>query len=149
MQQLLGPGFALLVIRIAFVVVLYLFLWTALGYVRRSLTTAVALDRPGPLIPRARLALISGTRPTEGEEIALGVGVHTMGRADTCTIQIPNRFVSALHAEIRYREGRFWLSDQSSRNGTTVNGEPIAEPVALDEDDRIGVGGTVLQFRSG
>ena len=149
MLPLLGPAFPLLIVRIAFVVLVYLFLWAALRHVRHSLRQAVALDRPGPLVPRGRLILISGTRPTEGEEIALGVGVHTIGRADTCTIQIPNRFASSLHAEIRYREGRFWLSDQNSRNGTLVNDRPVSEPVALDEDDRVAIGGTVLQFRAG
>jgi pSer/pThr/pTyr-binding forkhead associated (FHA) protein len=149
MQAPVGPGFVLLVVRIAFVALVYLFLWAALRYLWRSLREAVALPRPGPLFPRARLVLVSGSHPSEGDEIALGAGVHSIGRAETCTIQIPNRFVSRLHAEIRYQEGRFWLVDHNSRNGTTVNDRLVAEPVALDEGDRIGIGGTVLELRMG
>jgi len=149
MQAALGPGFVLLLLRAAFVVFIYLFLWAALRYLRKSLRETVALPRPGPLLPRARLILVSGSRPSEGEEIALGAGVHTIGRAETCTIQIPNRFVSRLHAEIRHREGRFWLIDHDSRNGTTVNGRVISEPVALDDGDQVGIGGTVLELRPG
>lgn len=149
MQSPLGPGFVLLVLRAAFVVLIYLFLWAALRYLWRNLRETVALPRPGPLLPRAQLVLVSGSRPSGGEEIALGAGVHTVGRAETCTIQISNRFVSRLHAEIRYREGRFWLIDRNSRNGTTVNDRLVAEPVALDEGDRVGIGGTVLELRMG
>ena len=148
MLAAIGPGLLLLLLRAALVVLIYLFLWAALRYLWQNLRETVALERPGPLFPRARLLLLSGSRPSEGEEVALGAGAHTIGRGAACTIQIPNRFVSNLHAEIRYRDGRFWLTDQNSTNGTTVNDRLVSESVALDEGDRIGIGDSVFEFRS-
>ena len=40
------------------------------------------------------------------------------------------------------------LVDLGSTNGTLVNDEPVAER-ALDDGDRITIGETVLEFRSG
>ncbi len=50
--------------------------------------------------------------------------------------------ISRKHAAIVFRDGRHWLSDLGSRNGTYVNGSPVGnEQVRLIDGDEIVVGG--------
>ena len=64
---------------------------------------------------------------------------------------IDDRSVSAQHAELRSRNGYFEVTDLGSKNGTSVNGEPIATqtPQPLRDGDFIQIAGTFLRFRRG
>src|SRR4051794_3780869 len=45
----------------------------------------------------------------------------------------PDRRVSARHAQIWYASGAWWIEDVKSKNGTIVDGHPLAphSPIAL------------------
>jgi len=61
----------------------------------------------------------------------------------------PEAKVSRRHARIFYREGRFWIEDLGSLNGTFVNRGPRLhphQPVPLRHGDEIIVGKTFLRF---
>ena len=45
---------------------------------------------------------------------------------------LDNPGVSGQHAQIRYSNGKFWLEDLESRNGTTVNGIKIRTKMLKD-----------------
>ncbi len=49
--------------------------------------------------------------------------------------------VSRIHARLRFRAGRYFIEDLSSRNGTTVNGEPLG-----GEEERVLSEGDVITF---
>jgi hypothetical protein len=79
----------------------------------------------------------------DGKEILLKDELTTIGRASDNVIHLaedPN--VSRYHAEIEYKQGRFWLTDLKSSNGTTVNGTPVTTTVELFDGDLIVLGGT-------
>ena len=63
---------------------------------------------------------------------------------------LKNSSVSRIHASIRETNGRYFLSDMNSTNGTFINGRrlEINETVALEDGDRVGFAGTVLLFRN-
>ena len=69
----------------------------------------------------------------------------SIGRSPTNTIVIDDDFASGEHALVALRNGQWWLEDRQSRNGTTINGVPIALPVIVSDGDIIGVGN--MQFR--
>ena len=52
-------------------------------------------------------------------------GKNTIGRDETNDIVIDVPTVSGLHATIEYKDGEYWITDERSTNGTTVNGERI------------------------
>lgn len=63
----------------------------------------------------------------------------TVGREADCDIPLPDRTVSRLHATIRLVEAGFVLEDHASKNGTWVNGMPVATPVLLKDGDEVSV----------
>jgi hypothetical protein len=70
-----------------------------------------------------------------GEAIPLRDEVTTIGRGLAVDVRLDDPSVSRLHAEIVRRGPYFYLADLGlSRNGTRVNGRPIARRVLEDGD---------------
>lgn len=55
--------------------------------------------------------------------------------------------MSRRHAELTPDEGRWWIRDLDSTNGTFVNDEPVLDRVPLQPGDRIRCGDTEFQLR--
>lgn len=64
------------------------------------------------------------------------------------TLPDPDRVISGKHAEIRHRDGGYWLQDVS-RNGTFLNRNPqrLQEACRLKDGDRIQIGQYVILVR--
>lgn len=54
---------------------------------------------------------------------------------------------SKLHCAIISRDGKLYLKDMGSRNGTYLNGEKLERPVVLQKEDIIGVGETQIEIK--
>jgi DNA-binding NtrC family response regulator len=54
--------------------------------------------------------------------------------------------ISRDHARIEHRDGKWWITDLGSRNGTWVQGQRVTGTAALRTDDVIRVGDTLLIF---
>ena len=82
--------------------------------------------------------------------VELSDGVTTIGRAEGNGVRLRHdRKVSRRHAQISPREDGYWLSDLTTRNGTTVNGNFVEAEHKLADGDVIGLGGTsTIQFCS-
>ena len=66
--------------------------------------------------------------------------VTPIGRKPTNAIRLDDDFVSGEHALLAWREGRWYLSDVASTNGTYLNGEQVLQPRPLNWGDLIGIG---------
>jgi hypothetical protein len=69
-----------------------------------------------------------------------------LGRAPTNNIIIDDTFASGEHAQVILRDGRWWLEDRNSRNGTTLNELIIHQPVVITGGDIIGIGQKLFQI---
>jgi pSer/pThr/pTyr-binding forkhead associated (FHA) protein len=69
----------------------------------------------------------------------------TVGRAPGCGVSLPDSTVSQLHARVFLRDGRLYIEDLGSTNGTWVNRVRVGAPVGLKRGDRVQVGSTVLE----
>ncbi len=49
----------------------------------------------------------------------------TIGRSDECSVQINDGLVSRVHVEVNFDNGKWWISDKHSSNGTFLNGSKI------------------------
>jgi pSer/pThr/pTyr-binding forkhead associated (FHA) protein len=72
--------------------------------------------------------------------------VTAIGRSRDNHVMIDDPFASANHAIIVWREGRWWVEDLDSHNGTYLNSERINKPQPLTTGDRISIGETNLRF---
>ena len=108
---------------------------------------AAAVPAPAPRPTQAadglRLRVIE---PPErrGEQFDLGDEV-TVGRAPGCGVSLADATVSQLHARLYRRDGRLYLEDLGSTNGTWVNRARVSTAVPLKRGDRVQVGSTVLE----
>lgn len=61
------------------------------------------------------------------DELSFPIGTEpaTIGRSEELAICIPHRSLSRHHARIEYSEGRFFICDLESKNGTFVNGVQV------------------------
>jgi hypothetical protein len=84
----------------------------------------------------------------DGRSYTLAKPSVTIGRLPECDVVLDDPGTSRQHARIRRTDAGFVLTDLGSTNGTLVNDEPIQEHV-LENGDRVTIGETVLEFRSG
>lgn len=66
----------------------------------------------------------------------------SIGRSPTNSIVIGDEFASSEHATISLKDGRWWLEDRNSRNGTLLNGEPMRTAVIVTDGDIVSIGTT-------
>ena len=72
--------------------------------------------------------------------------IMPIGRLPGNALVLDDDYVSSEHALLAWREGRWWLSDVASTNGTFLNGQPVTRPVQVNWGDVIGVGGVRLRL---
>ncbi len=71
----------------------------------------------------------------------------TIGREDSCELQILSLGISRNHAEVYFERGRWWIKDLQSANGTFLNGEKINKiPIGRSTKVELGTGDASLVF---
>ena len=60
-----------------------------------------------------------------------------LGRGRDCDHRLDDPRVSRRHCEFSLRGGRVWAEDLGSRNGTSLNGQPVAGARPLGDGDRL------------
>jgi len=83
------------------------------------------------------LQLVRGVSGLDDERFPIGMGTTTIGRGDDVDVQVPDRGVSRLHAEIEIAGRSLVLVHRSGTNQTFVNGFPVLDRVELEEGDEI------------
>jgi hypothetical protein len=91
----------------------------------------------------ANLHILTG--PTKGALLPLGDRL-VLGRDPDCDVVIAENSVSRKHAQILRVQGRYFIEDLKSRNGTYLNDNRIAARSPLKDNDRIGVGHFLAAF---
>jgi serine phosphatase RsbU (regulator of sigma subunit)/pSer/pThr/pTyr-binding forkhead associated (FHA) protein len=92
----------------------------------------------------AKLQILRGG--DEGVEVALDKEVFSLGRNPDCDYVIPITSVSKKHARIVRVEGRFFIEDTQSRNGTYVNNVAISTRTPLKHNDKVRICDLVALF---
>jgi hypothetical protein len=148
----------LLLLKIAFLVLLYLFIWRIVRTASRDLRLpqesfilrpdeAEGLRRDAAAVVSGRLVVLTSPALEEGEEFALDSAPVNAGRLDDNVIVLPNdEFASSHHARFEPRRDGVWLEDLGSTNGTYLNGIRISRPRKLSPGDVVRIGETDLRF---
>ena len=157
---------ALLVLRIAVLVLLYLFIWriarTAVRDVRGAQESMIISPGHGfdPIAERptvteeppapGRLVVVASDVLPVGAAVVLDEHEVLIGRDPQAAAMLDgDGFVSARHALVRVRGAITSVVDLGSTNGTFVNGERIAMETRLSPGDEVAVGSTHMLFEPG
>ncbi len=148
----IAVGEALLILKILFLLLLYLFIWRIVRTASRDLRLP---QESFVLSPQQAAGLLGGAKTVEtgklvfpdGERRTLDTRTLLIGRDAGNDIPLgDDDFASARHARIEPRRDGVWVSDAGSTNGTFVNGAQLTKPRRLAPGDVIRVGSTDLRF---
>ncbi|GII95850.1 FHA domain-containing protein FhaB/FipA [Sinosporangium siamense] len=148
----------LLLIRLAFLAVLWFFVIAAVGVIRTDLfgpRTAPASPRktPKPAKQAAKpkkgeprqLIVIAG--PLEGTIINLTEQPITIGRATDATLVLSDDYASSRHARLFPQDGQWIVEDLGSTNGTYLDRSKVSRPTPVPLGVPIRIGKTVIELR--
>ena len=132
--------YALLLIRLLFVALLYLFLFAIM-------TTGIGAVRGQRKRERTwSLSVEKGPKELRGVSFVVrGPGI--VGRNPGADIVIGAGYVSGRHARFSLMGQNLVVEDLGSTNGTAVNGQFINAPTALRTGDTVSVGAVAIRVR--
>jgi FHA domain len=149
---------ALLILKVAFIVLLYLFIWRIVRSASRDFRTGSGMPpaqesvlmRPTEAkslglatVQRARLVVLKSPALDAGEEVPVDSMPVAIGRGGQNEIPLDgDEFASAQHARFESKRDGLWVEDIGSTNGTFVNGARVTTPRRLTKGDIVRVGQT-------
>jgi hypothetical protein len=148
---------ALLVLKIVFLVLLYLFIWRIVRTASRDLRlpqeSFVLAPSGGAMREEApqggRLVVLKSPALKVGEERTLDSRALTLGRGGQNDVKLDkDEFTSARHARIEPRRDGVYVEDIGSTNGTYVNGARLTKERRLVPGDVVRVGETELRYET-
>jgi hypothetical protein len=151
------------VARFGFIALLWIFVFTVVGVIRRDLfagsktSRLVAAPRgvgvgagPAPAkAKRGRAAhqLIVTDGALAGTRLTLTGAPISIGRAEDSTLVITDDFASARHAQLVARNGQWFVEDLGSTNGTYLDRARVTTPTPVPIGVPIRIGRTVIELR--
>jgi pSer/pThr/pTyr-binding forkhead associated (FHA) protein len=134
----------LFILRLLFIVLLYLFLMQVVIAITRDLrkTATVSENSVNQAPPVVGHLVVVDSGPSNilpGTRFDLSPQT-TIGRGPTNSIQLGDTFISGEHTRLWFRNGLWYVQDAGSTNGTFVNNQPAREALAAKFGDIIQVG---------
>ncbi|ROS75577.1 FHA domain-containing protein [Cellulomonas sp. PhB143] len=172
-------------LRLGYLVLLWVFVLSAIGVLRRDLYGTRSADRrkakksakaraaatpapaqvaqpvgaaaagaaapaaatPAPSVPRGPSRLVVTAGQLRGTSLPLSSQTIMLGRSPGCTLVLDDAFSSSRHARIFPHEGRWYLEDLGSTNGTYINDERISGTVEISQGTPVRIGRTVVELQ--
>ena len=164
----MSSDFTLLLIRFAYLAILWIFVLSVVSVVRSDMfgarieTTRAdrrtdreqqkATKRQAKTSPAKRprgapshVAIIDGANA--GETISLDLAPLLIGRGADAAIRLDDDYVSTRHARIASSGDQWYVEDLGSTNGTYIGPHRLTQPTALQLGSQVRVGKTTLELR--
>jgi hypothetical protein len=150
----------LLLLKIAFLVLLYLFIWRIVRSASRDLrlpqeSMILSPQQASALLPQpvaralGRLVVLSSPILDEGEVVTIDSHALRVGRGIDNDLSVDgDEYASAHHARFEPRRDGVYVEDVGSTNGTFVNGIRVTQRRRLAPGDVVRIGETDLRFES-
>jgi hypothetical protein len=148
----------LLALKIAFIVLLYLFIWRIVRSAARDLrlpqeSMILSPQQAAGLMPKppagelGRLVVLKSPALEEGDVYTVDSSPLTVGRGANNDVSISgDEYASTRHARFEPRRDGIWIEDIGSTNGTFVNGIRLTRERRLTPGDVVRIGETDLRF---
>ncbi len=151
---------ALLLLKILFLVLLYLFIWRIVRSAARDVRmpqesfvlapgSVPGLGTQEPDFDTGKVVVVKSPALDEGEEWQLNSAPLTFGRGTQNDVQLQrDEYASSKHAKIEPRRDGVWVEDVGSTNGTYLNGIRLTRPKRLTSGDILRIGETELRYEA-
>ncbi|HEV2178249.1 MAG TPA: FHA domain-containing protein [Terriglobia bacterium] len=106
-------------------------------------TVLISEKRKPPVL--GWLVAMSGDQ--KGEDFRVREGKNLLGSGLEAQVVLRDTTVSGQHASLRYDDGKFFLTDLDSSNGTYINEKKISKE-ELKDNDVVRVGEVTLKFKA-
>jgi pSer/pThr/pTyr-binding forkhead associated (FHA) protein len=150
----------LLVLKLAFLILLYLFIWRIVRSAARDLrlpqesmilapqqAAAAGLIAQPTARELGRLLVLESPALQPGDVLTLDAHPLTVGRGSNNDVALDgDEYASGRHARFEPRRDGVWLEDIGSTNGTFVNGIRVTRERKLVPGDVVRIGETDLRF---
>ena len=150
----------LLLIRLAFLAVLWFFVIAAVGVIRTDLFGSHGRRchrAQGPQTRKARRGQIqeggatanwsSPVAPCKAPPLTLSETPITIGRATDATLVLSDDYASSRHARLFSQDGQWIVEDLGSTNGTYLGRSKVSRPTPVPLGVPIRIGKTVIELR--
>ena len=150
----------LLLLKIAFLVLLYLFIWRIVRSAARDLrlpqeSMILSPQQASALLPQpiarvqGQLIVVASPALEQGDVVTLDVHALRVGRSTDNELPIESdEYASSHHARFEPRRDGVYVEDVGSTNGTFVNGIRLTRERRLTPGDTVRIGETDLRFES-
>jgi len=132
------------ILKVAFVGLLYLFLWQMArsigGHLGAGTSSSRRSKRQAGELVVVRSEGQVGTRVTVTDSIV-------MGRSPEADVLLDDPYASMFHLRLTMDGDTMSLADLGTTNGTYVNGRRATSPVVLNAGDSVQVGKTIMEVR--
>jgi pSer/pThr/pTyr-binding forkhead associated (FHA) protein len=148
---------ALLVLKLAFLVLLYLFIWRIVRSAARDVrmpqeSFILAPSQAAELAAlrnSGRLVVVTSPALSEGEELTLNSSALRLGRGSDNDVNLSrDEYASSRHARVEPRRDGVWVEDIGSTNGTYLNGIRLTHAKRLAPGDVVRIGETELRYEA-
>ncbi len=157
----------LLLIRFAYLAILWIFVLSAISVVRSDMFGARADSTPRAARKAQRQADRATQRQAEGkarkraspthvlvmdganagERVSLDEAPILVGRGADAAIRLDDDYVSTRHARIASSGDQWFVEDLGSTNGTYIGSHRLTQPTALTLGSSVRIGKTTLELR--
>lgn len=165
---------ALFIVRAAFLVVLWIFIFSIISVIRADLFGQKVVSRvaeanaprvvSAPVIPNApstateslmmqpsgsvatKLVITEGGRA--GTVLKLDRREVTIGRAENSDLVIDDEYASTQHAKLVLINNDWLIQDLNSTNGTFLDGSRVGTPAVVKLNTPLRIGKTVFELRA-
>ncbi|GAA2721161.1 FHA domain-containing protein FhaB/FipA [Cellulomonas aerilata] len=158
---------AVTLLRLGYLVLLWVFVLSAIGVLRRDLygtrivprRRAATAASPGPAEANGSAAgdghrdrgptrLVVTEGPLRGTTLPLTSSAILIGRAPSCTLVLDDDYSSSRHARLYPEGGQWFVEDLGSTNGTFLDSTRVDAPLAIPPGARVKVGKSVLELQA-
>ena len=163
---------AVTLLRLGYLVLLWLFVLSAIGVLRRDVygtkitargqkatgrkaPKAAASGAATPAVPAAtpaprrdtptRLVVTEG--PLRGTTLPLTTSAILIGRAPSCTLVLDDDYSSSRHARIFPQGGQWFVEDLGSTNGTFLGTVRVEKPTPVLPGAHVRIGQSVVELQ--
>jgi pSer/pThr/pTyr-binding forkhead associated (FHA) protein len=154
---------AVTLLRLGYLVLLWVFVLSAIGVLRRDLygTRIVPRRRPrtstapepaeparsAPAHDRGPTRLVVTDGPLRGTTLPLTSSAILVGRAPSCTLVLDDDYSSSRHARLFPDNGQWFVEDLGSTNGTFLDSTRVDAPLPVPPGAKVKVGKSVLELQ--